>query len=95
MVAKSKAQNSTPTKSQLLFQVGKDVSKWYSIEKPSKTSNEKYDQQKCEQIYRTECELYRKLYQQDQSSDYHWLQTSLSTTSKVILVFFLQMINLS
>ena len=86
MVAKSKVQKSAPTKSQLLFQLGKDIPipKWYSIEHDSKSSNEKYNQSKCEQIYRTECELYQKLYQQDQSSDYQWLQTSLSTTSKVI-----------
>jgi hypothetical protein len=86
MVSKSKAQISAPKKSELLFKVGKDVPKWYSIETSSissKSTNEKYDQQKCEQIYRTECELYQKLYQQDQSSDYQWLQTSLTTTSKV------------
>ena len=87
MVAKSKKtkfQTSTPTKSDLLFKVGKDTPKWYSIETSSeKTTNEKYDKQKCEEIYRSECELYEKLYQQDQSSDYQWLQTSLSTTSKV------------
>lgn len=83
---KSKIQTSVPTKSELIFKVGKDIPKWYSIENSknlSKTSNEKYDKQKCEQIYRIECELYQKLYQQDQSSDYTWLQTSLSTTSKV------------
>ena len=90
MVAKSKknkSQASTPLKkSELLFKVGKDLPKWYSIETPSSTSsksNEKYDKQKCEQIYRAECDLYQSLYQQDQSSDYQWLQTSLSTTSKV------------
>ena len=49
----------------------------------SNSINEKYDKQKCEQIYRIECDLYKKLYEQDQSSDYQWLQTSLSTTSKV------------
>jgi hypothetical protein len=88
MVAKSKKprlQTSAPTKSELLFKVGKDVPKWYSIENSSssKSFDEKYDKQKCEQIYRSECELYQKFYQQDQSSDYQWLQTSLSTTSKV------------
>ncbi len=80
---KAKVQISVPTKSELLFKVGKDIPKWYSIEISSISTNEKYDRQKCEQIYRTECELYQKLYQQDQSSDYQWLQTSLSTTSKV------------
>jgi len=88
MVAKSKKlklQTSIPTKSELLFKVGKDVPKWYLIENSSssKTLNEKYNKEKCEQIYRSECDLYQKLYQQDQSSDYQWLQTSLSTTSKV------------
>lgn len=93
MVAKSKKPYSrapAPKKSELLFQVGKEVPKWYSVEKPSispsSTSHnayEKYDKDKCEQIYRSECELYRKFYQQDQSSDYQWLQTSLSTTAKV------------
>lgn len=93
MVAKSKKPYSRappPKKSELLFQVGKEVPKWYSVEKPtispSSTSHnayEKYDKDKCEQIYRSECELYRKFYQQDQSSDYQWLQTSLSTTAKV------------
>ncbi|CAF1013413.1 unnamed protein product [Adineta ricciae] len=87
MVAKSKkpkSQASTPLKkSELLFKVGKDLPKWYSIETSSSSkSNEKYDKQKCEQIYRAECDLYQSLYQQDQSSDYQWLQTSLSTTSK-------------
>jgi hypothetical protein len=92
MVAKSKKprlQTSTPTKSELLFKVGKDVPKWYLIENSSTSSSssksikEKYDKQKCEEIYRSECDLYQKLYQQNQSSDYQWLQTSLSTTSKV------------
>ena len=87
MVAKSKKakfQTSTPTKSALLFKVGKDLPKWYSIETSSSTTdNEKYDKQKCEEIYRSECDLYQQFYQQDQSSDYQWLQTSLSTTSKV------------
>lgn len=85
MVAKSKKQSAAPTKSQLLFQVSKDVPKWYSIEIPPTSSKEKYDSQKCEQLYRTERELYQQFYQQDQTSDYQWLQTSLSTTSKVIL----------
>ncbi len=89
MVAKSKKprlQTSAPTKSELIFKVSKDAPKWYSIESSSSSSkslNEKYDKQKCEQIYRTECDLYQNLYQNDQSSDYQWLQTSLSTTSKV------------
>ena len=89
MVAKSKkprSQTSAPTKSELLFKVGKDLPKWYSIENASpspKTINEKYDKQRCEQTYQGECDLYQSLYQQDQSSDYQWLQTSLSTTSKV------------
>ncbi|CAF0971108.1 unnamed protein product [Adineta steineri] len=69
MVAKSKkprSQTSTPTKAELLFKVGKDIPKWYSLDisSPSKTNKEKYDKQ------------------QYQSSDYQWLQTSLSTTSK-------------
>ncbi len=80
---KSKVQNSAQTKAELLFKVGKDIPKWYSIETSSTTTNEKYDPQKCEQIYRTECELYQQLYQKDQSSDYQWLQTSMTTTSKV------------
>ncbi|CAF2956571.1 unnamed protein product [Rotaria sp. Silwood2] len=85
---KSRSQISIPTKSELLFKVGKDIPKWYLLENSfalsssSKTINEKYDKEKCEQIYRLECDLYQKLYQQDQSSDYQWLQTSLSTTSK-------------
>jgi hypothetical protein len=92
MVAKSKKQRvqpPAPTKSELLFKVGKDIPKWYSLEtvpatsSSSKTINEKYDKQACEQIYRSECSLYQTLYQQNQSSDYQWLQTSLSTTSKV------------
>lgn len=92
MVAKSKkpkAQVYTPSKSDLLFKVGKDVPKWYALEisSPSKSLNEKYDKQKCEQIYQAECDLYQKFYQQDQSSDYQWLQTSLSTTSKVKFSF--------
>jgi hypothetical protein len=91
MVAKSKKpriETSAPTKSELLFKVGKDIPKWYLIENSptsssSKLIKEKYDKQKCEQIYQSECDVYQKLYQQDQSSDYQWLQTSLSTTSKV------------
>lgn len=87
MVAKSKKpkfQTSIPTKSALLFKVGKDLPKWYAIETSSSdTDKEKYDKQKCEEIYRSECDLYQQFYQQDQSSDYQWLQTSLSTTSKV------------
>ena len=89
MVAKSKkprSQTSAPTKSELLFKVGKENPKWYSVETsapPTSTINEKYDKQKCEQIYRSECDLYQSMYQKDQSSDYQWLQTSLSTTSKV------------
>lgn len=80
MVAKSKK---APIKSELLFKVGKDTPKWYSIElSPTKSSNEKYSQQQSEEIYRQECQLYEQLHQQDQSSDYQWLQTSLSTTSK-------------
>ncbi|CAF0814566.1 unnamed protein product [Rotaria sordida] len=85
---KSRSQISIPNKSELLFTVGKDIPKWYSLENSSTLSssskpiNEKYDKEKCEQIYRIECDLYQKLYQQDQSSDYQWLQTSLSTTSK-------------
>ena len=94
MVAKSKkpkSQNSVPNKSELLFKVGKDVPKWYLIENSStKKTNEKYDRQKCEQIYRAECDLYRTLYQQDQASDYQWLQTSLTTTSKVRYLFLLK-----
>lgn len=86
---KAKSQVTAPTKSELLFKVGKDVPKWYSIDttlttpSSSKNPNENYYKQKCEQIYQAECDLYQKLYQQDQSSDYQWLQTSLSTTSKV------------
>jgi hypothetical protein len=89
---KSKATStSTPNKSNLIFQVGKDAPKWYTIEKtsvsPSSSStvdvNEKYDRDKCEQAFRAECELYQAIYQQEQGSDYQWLQTSLSTTAKV------------
>jgi hypothetical protein len=88
MVAKSKnpkSQTSIPTKSELLFKVGKDIPAWFAMEisSPSSKTNEKYDKQKCEQIYRSECDLYQTFYQKDQSSDYQWLQTSLSTTSKV------------
>ncbi|CAF1015084.1 unnamed protein product [Adineta steineri] len=87
MVAKSKkprSQTFTPTKAELLFKVGKDIPKWYSLDisSPSKTNKEKYDKQQCQEIYQSECDLYQKFYQQDQSSDYQWLQTSLSTTSK-------------
>ena len=95
MVAKSKKprlQTSDPIKSELLFKVSKDAAKWYLIEdssissSSSKSPNEKYDKQTYEQIYQSEYELYQKLYQQDQSSDYQWLQTSLSTTSKVKII---------
>ncbi|CAF1034603.1 unnamed protein product [Rotaria sp. Silwood1] len=85
---KSRSQSSVPNKSELLFKVGKDIPKWYSFENSStlfsssKNINDKHDKEKCQEIYRLECDLYRKLYQQDQSSDYQWLQTSLSTTSK-------------
>ncbi|CAF3169610.1 unnamed protein product [Rotaria socialis] len=85
---KPRPQTAVPTKAELLFKVSKDIPKWYSFENPStltspsKTTNEKYDKEKCEKIYREEYDLYQKLYQKDQSSDYQWLQTSLSTTSK-------------
>jgi hypothetical protein len=95
MVAKSKKpkfQNGVSAKPELLFKVGKDVPKWYLIETPpssSKNNNEKYDKQQCELIYRAECDVYRSLYQKDQASDYQWLQTSLTTTSKVRYLFLL------
>ncbi|UJR23294.1 hypothetical protein I4U23_026310 [Adineta vaga] len=87
MVAKSKksqSQTFTPSKSELLFKVGKDIPKWYAIDNlsSSKSNHEKFDKRKCEEIYRSERTLYQTLYQQDQTSDYQWLQTSLSTTSK-------------
>ena len=92
MVAKAKklkSQGRVSMKSELLFKVGKDTPKWYLVQnsdEPSgspKAVKEKYDKQACEVIYRSEYDLYQTLYQQDQSSDYQWLQTSLSATSKV------------
>ena len=94
MVAKSKkyrAQAAVPIKCELVFKVGKETPTWYSIEDTAaastasaKGSKEKYDKETCELAYRTECDHYEKLHQQDQTSDYQWLQTSLSTTAKVI-----------
>lgn len=100
MVAKTKkpkGQPSAPSKSELLFKTGKDIPKWYAFENvsPSKTIDEKYDKGKCEQIYRSECDLYQKLYQKDETSDYQWLQTSLSTTSKDRLAAFVTLIRRS
>ena len=85
---KSRSNYSSPTKCKLLFKVGKDTPKWYLVQEsgvPSslKNANAKYDKQQCEEVYRSECHLYQTLYEQEQSSDYQWLQISLSTTSKV------------
>ena len=91
MVAKAKkGKIPAVNKSQLLFSVGKEVPKWYANDTSDKVPlisakhlPEVYKKDQCEQIYRSECDLYQSIYQQEQESDYQWLQTSMSTASKV------------
>lgn len=94
MVAKSKlAKNVSSNKLELLFRVGKDVPKWYNIDKTSPSSANaasSYEKLICQKLYQTECELYQKLHQEQQGSDYQWLQTSLSTTAKVCIAVRLE-----
>jgi hypothetical protein len=83
---KSKAQTAAKNKVELLFSVGKDVPKWYLLEKSLDSTQknvEHFTKGKCEQLYRAELDLYQLSHQQEQTSDYQWLQTSLSTTAKV------------
>jgi len=106
MVAKFKkgkgSASAAVKKGQLLFKVGKDVPKWYAKDvanEPdlisSKHVSEIYKKDKCEQIYQSECDLYQSTYQQEQGSDYQWLQTSMSTTSKDRLAAFVALIRRS